>query len=246
MAPSRRGTGFTNLSTLLGLNQGSAARMGNDLASGVERDGANVAGAISAADMATREKIQQGTLSGPGTGPMTAAEAQQRGQQTYNGPYGMDANTYTGLAGRAAQVGNQAQALGNNTGRATLLAQKYGQSTWGGGQLDAALAGAGSAGGRMANASGAYGRLANTLGSTQASLQTAGRAAADASGKAAQQYADMVPGLQQQEQAGADAATTKAREDAERRRNTRETGARDMVARRNNRAGTSIMDNQYP
>lgn len=200
MPPSRQGTGFTNLQTYLGLNRGIAGRMGDALAGDVERAGGGLPGEIRSLEQNTLDDIKNKTLQAPGEG-VTPQQATEFGQRTYDGPMGLDPARYVDLARRSAAAQNQATALGSNTGRSTLLQQKYGANTWGGGQLDAALAGAGPAAGRLGAASGAYGRLLQTLGGAQTNVQNAGRAAADATGKNAQAYQDMIPGLKEAEYA---------------------------------------------
>jgi hypothetical protein len=101
----------------------------------------------------------------------------------------------TDLYGRSGAIRQKAQAVGTNAGRATLLGKKYGQTSWGGGQLDAALAGAGGAGGRLAGAAGAYGRLLGNLGNAQASVRQAATTAKDTTAAASKTYADAIPGL---------------------------------------------------
>lgn len=228
MPPFRQGTGFTNLQTYLGLNRGIAGQMGSALAEDAERAGSGLPGEIRSLEQSTLEDIRGKTLQAPGEG-VTSQQATELGQRTYDGPMGLDPTRYADLARRSAAAQNQATALGSNTGRSTLLQQKYGANTWGGGQLDAALAGAGSAAGRLGAASGAYGRLLQTLGGAQANVQSAGRAAADTTGKSAKAYQDMVPGLQQQEQA---AAAKKAEEERLRRQEQRYDRANTAAGRR--------------
>jgi len=158
--------------------------------------------------------IAAGSLSMPGTGPMTAEEAEQKSKTTYTGPTEIDAGTMSGLYGGARGLQQQSQAAGTNAGRATLLAQKYGPTSWGGGQLDAALSGAGSAGGRLAGAAGAYGRLLGNIGNTQAGVRQAATGAKESTAAAAKAYEGAIPGLKQKEQEVKDAET--ARLEAER------------------------------
>lgn len=195
---TRRGTGFQNLQQYLGLNRGSAQRMGDTLAGGVEVAGAGVQADTEAAKAKALDAIAKGSLAMPGEGT-TAGQAKDMSGRTYKGPMGMDAGTTTDLYKRAAGVQRQAQALGSNTGRATMLGQQYGQTSWGGGQLDAALAGAGPSGSRVAGAAGAYGRLLGQLGGAQSTVQQAARTASDATSKAAKAYGDLVPGLEANE-----------------------------------------------
>lgn len=212
---TRRGTGFVGLQQYLGLNQGAAQRMGDTLASGVEAAGAGVQSDTQAAKAKALEAISQGSLAMPGEGT-TAAQAKDKATRTYTGPMGMDAGTVTDLYGRAAGVQRQAQALGSNTGRATLLGQKYGSTSWGGGQLDAALAGAGPSGARVSGAAGAYGRLLGQLGGAQSTVQQAARTASDATSKAAKAYGELVPGLEAKETtAAAEAKAAKEKADLE-------------------------------
>lgn len=199
MPPSRRGTGFTSLQTYLGLNRGIADQMGGAIAGDVERAGTGVKADTETARNKALSDIAAGSLSMP-TGPMTSAEAEANSAKTYTGPMGIDTGTMTDLYRRSGAVQQQAQALNTNSGRATLLGKKYGQTSWGGGQLDAALAGAGGAGGRIAGAAGAYGRLLGDLGNAQASVQQAATTAKDTTAAASKAYADAIPGLKEQEQ----------------------------------------------
>lgn len=198
MPPARRGTGFVGLQQYLGLNQGSAQRMGDTLAGGVEAAGAGVQSDTEAAKGKALEAIAAGSMAMPGEGT-TAAQAKDMSGRSYTGPVGMDAATTTDLYGRAANVQRQAQSLGSNTGRAAMLGQKYGQTSWGGGQLDAALAGAGPSGARVSGAAGAYGRLLGQLGGAQSTVQQAARTASDTTSKAAKAYGELVPGLEAKE-----------------------------------------------
>lgn len=229
MPASRQGTNFTNLQTYLGLNQGSAKWMGDALADDVEAAGSKAAAGIQSEADRTSAAIKENTFQMPGTGPLTSQQATELGERTYDGPYGMDPTVLSRLYGQATAAQNQATALGSNTGRAALLQKKFGANTWGGGQLDGALAGAGGAGGRLSAAHGAYGRLVGTLGGAQSSLQQQGRAAADATGKAAKAYQDMVPGLQQREEAAIQAE--KDRNEASRRARRAEQARRVAINR---------------
>lgn len=152
MPPYQRGTGFVGLNQYLGLNRGAAGQMGNALAQQAEQQGAAAQGAIDTATSKANEAVKAG-----GTG------------QGYSGPTGL--GDMATLYGQAAGAQNYANALGNNAGRATLLGQQYGANTWGGGQLDAALAGAGAGGQRMAAAQGKYGKLLEYLGNAQQGVQ---------------------------------------------------------------------------
>lgn len=139
MPNKRTGTGFTGLQTYLGLNQGSAGQMGNRLANAVEGQGRRVEEDLNADYQQFRGDVLKG-----GAGAPTQLDV-------------------SGILPQAASVQNSATALRDNTGRATLLGKDYGQGTWGGGQLDAALAGAGSAGRRLNAVSGAYSNLLGRL-----------------------------------------------------------------------------------
>lgn len=158
MPPYQRGTGFTNLQTYLGLNKGVAGQMGGALAQQAEQQGSAARQAIDADVAKANAAVQAG-----GTG------------QAYSGPQTL--GNMGSLYGQTASAQNYANALGSNTGRATLLGQQYGQNTWGGGQLDAALAGAGAAGGRMATARGQYGKLLEYLQGAQRGVETAAQKA---------------------------------------------------------------------
>lgn len=174
--------------------------MGGAIVGDVERAGAGVKADTETARNKALSDIAAGSLSMP-TGPMTSAEAEANSTKTYTGPMGIDTGTMTDLYKRSGAVQQQAQALGTNAGRATLLGKKYGQTSWGGGQLDAALAGAGGAGGRIAGAAGAYGRLLGDLGNAQTSVQQAATTAKDTTAAASKAYADAVPGLKKIEAA---------------------------------------------
>ena len=143
MPPSRRGTGWTNLSTYLDLNKGAAQGMGDTLAGKLETDGQGVQSGL--------EGLQQGFTDQLGKPDATSSLA------------GMDG--WSDLVGRGLDVNAQANALGTMGGTNTLLNKQYGPTSWGGGMLDAGLARAGGAGGRMENARGGYGKLMERLGS---------------------------------------------------------------------------------
>lgn len=142
MPAKRTGTGFTNLQTYLGLNQGAAARMGNALASDVEMEGQSVNRGL---DASMREFSADPTM--------------------------QSLPRFDALMQAGAQAQNKANALGTNEGRATLLGQKYGQGTYGSSRLDAALTGQGAAGGRLEAARGAYGKLLERIGAAQTQAQ---------------------------------------------------------------------------
>lgn len=214
MPPSRQGTGYTNLQTYLGLNQGAAQRMGNTLAGDVEAEGSKVSNNVNDAYAKFVEQSQKGTLDRPkAPGNITSVEAQRRSQQGYTGPValgGAEGVNIGELMSSAATAQNKANAIGTNEGRQTLLSQKYGQGTWGGGALDAALAGAGGAGGRLSAAQGSYGKLLSSLNATQQKAATAADAAKAESEKNAKWYGEQVPVLQAKEAADKAAAQAAA------------------------------------
>lgn len=172
MPPSQRGTGFTNFQQWLSLNQGSAQRMGDDLAARVEGKGQAFTNNLSAAQDAFGRAVDDGALSGPGVpGSASYDEALRNAEGGYKGPQGFGDTPGVdvgALTTQAADAQRDARASGTQGGRATMLADKYGQTSWGGGQLDAALAGAGGAGGRLAKSQGAYGKLLERFGGAQA------------------------------------------------------------------------------
>lgn len=150
MAASRRGTGFVNLQNYLGLNQGGAAALGNGLAQDVGMSQRNAQASIDAAGMEARNQALSGGVGGSYSGPQSFGDAANMGA----------------LQNQVADAQKQASAAATQVGRAELLAKKYGPNTWGGGQLDAALAGAGGGSGALANATGGAARLSEYLGNT--------------------------------------------------------------------------------
>lgn len=155
MPPSRRGTGFVNLQTYLGLNQAGADSMGRGLGQDINRQGEQLLTGINSAAAAARAQAQAGV---PGAGG------------TYSGPGSFETGA---LSAQVAEAQRAAMAAQDQTGRAELLAQKYGPNTWGGSQLDSALAGAGRGAGAIADASTGVGRLSQYLGSTAKSTNAA-------------------------------------------------------------------------
>lgn len=192
MPPSQRGTGFTNLQTYLGLNQGAANRMGGALADDSDAAGAK-AGADLQADYASQwDAIQSGTPRSD-LNPTSYSEAASLAGKGYTGPTSPELD-----AGRHLNAGanayNRTIATGDNAGRSTLLREKYGANTYGGGALDAALAGASGAAGRMdsqrSEARGKFDALKQQLGVQQESLGRAVTAAKSNADVAQQGYRD--------------------------------------------------------
>lgn len=156
MPPSRRGTGFVNLQSYLGLNQGGAQALGQGLGQQVYQQGREAQNAIDAAGMEARNKALGGIPDAGGT---------------YAGPTNFgDAADVGALTRQVAEAQNTARATQDQTGRAQLLAQKHGPNTWGGSQLDSALAGAGAGAGQLGQAADGVGRLSQYLGDTNASV----------------------------------------------------------------------------
>lgn len=210
-APKRTGTGFIGLGQYLGLNRGAAQGMGDALASGVETAGAGVENDSLNALRGFDKQVQAGVQNRPGSAEgLTAAQAAAGAEQGYSGPTSLD---FTDFYGRGAEAQNAANALGVNAGRATLLQKQYGPTTWGGSQLDAALAGQGGAGKRLGAAQGAYGKLLSTLQGRDKAAQGMVDTAQKTSQATQDWYAGQVPGLQQQEaQAKQDARTAASTE----------------------------------
>lgn len=150
MPPSRRGTGFVNLQTYLGLNQGGAQALGEGLGQQVNQQARDARAAIDAAAMEAQNRALAG-IPNPGG--------------TYGGPNSFgDAADMGALTNQAAQADKAAAAAQTQSGRAELLAQKHGPSTWGASQLDSALAGAGGGAQAMAGGPGGTQRLSAYLG----------------------------------------------------------------------------------
>lgn len=242
MPPSRQGTGFQNLNTYLGLNQGASKAMGDTLAADVEKEGGDVSNRIGDAYYKFLEQSQKGTLRGGGVTPydpnhpsamggiLTAADAERRSKMGYTGPETLGAAEGVDLGNlmtSAATAQNKANALGTQEGLQNAIAQKYGQSSWGGGALDAALAGQGGAARRLEAAKGSYGKLLQNLNATQQNAADVAASAKKTSADAARQYGQQVEGLKQQEAATAEAnqaererqKTERLREKADYKRN---------------------------
>ena len=146
MPPSRRGTGYVNLQQYLGLNQSGADALGQGLGQDLARQGEQAISSINGAAAAARNAANAG-VTAPG------------GQ--YAGPGSFDTGA---LSTQVAEAQRTASAAQDQTGRAELLAKKYGPNTWGGGQLDSALAGAGRGAGAVSEAATGVRGLAQYLG----------------------------------------------------------------------------------
>lgn len=156
MPPSRRGTGYVNLQQYLGLNQGGAQALGQGLGQQVYQQGRDAQSAIDAAGMEARSQALAGVPNPGGA---------------YSGPTGFGDTADVGaLTNQVAEAQKTARAAQDQSGRAQLLAQKYGPNTWGGSQLDSALAGSGEGAGQIASAADGVGRLSQYLGNTTSSV----------------------------------------------------------------------------
>ena len=196
MPPSRRGSGFVNLQTYLGLNQSGGASLGNSLAQDVSAAGAKAGQSIS--DSATRFTHAKQAAIGTPTEGMTAAELEALKGREYSGPRSLD---LTGdQINAVADADKRADMLGSNTGRAQLLQEKYGANSWGGSQLDAALAGGSSAGTALGQAQSKYGRLLEQLGGVQKSVGTLSKSLPQELAARDARVNQLLPGAQQREQ----------------------------------------------
>lgn len=154
------GSGFVNLQTVLGLNQGQGAQLANGLAGDVSSAGQGV----------------QNAIGGYG------ADARKIGAADFQS---FDPARYGQIQQRATRVASNARALGSFGGEEAALAQKYAPGSSGGytgGQqgMDAFLAGAEGAG-QMQGAANAYGGLDQALGlAGQAYTPSSGAAIAHA------------------------------------------------------------------
>lgn len=199
MPSNQRGTGYTNLQQYLGLNQGSAQRMGDALAGDVEEKGNAFKNSLNTATVGLQDKLRAaGDFGITNPSGVTADQAAQYGAKQWTGPEGFDAATMNDLYSKGTAAQNAANATGTNEGRQTLLGQHYGPTTWGGGALDAALAGAGGASGRLSAAQGAYGRLVSSLGGIQQNAQDTATAAKNDFNQTAAYWRGQAPQLQQQ------------------------------------------------
>ena len=152
MPLSRRGTGFVNLQTYLGLNQGGAQALGEGLGQQLGQQSRDARAAIDAAGMEAQNRVLAGIPDPGGAygGPNSFGEAADVGM----------------LTNQAAAADKAVAAAQTQSGRAELLAQKYGPGTWGGSQLDSALAGAGGGAQALAGGPGGAQRLSAYLSST--------------------------------------------------------------------------------
>jgi hypothetical protein len=225
MVASRQGTGFVNLNTWLGLNQGSAQNMARGIEDAVADEAVRYQQALQGArDEMEAGIAKNGVPDASGVTGLTSQQAQQYGAQKWNGPEGYSPEAMGRLTTAAYTAQNAARATDTNEGRQTLLTRKFGPTSWGGGALDAALAGAGG-GAALERTRGAFGKLADNLGVVAQHGKNRASAAKSDFEKKTKAYADMVPGLQQQEQQKAqqaDAALLSERQrelDAEARQN---------------------------
>lgn len=193
MPASKRGTGFIGLQQYLGLNQGAAQRMAEGLTGEVEDAMGAFKGNVDTGVGKFGEQVSAGSAMGP-TEDMLPGQLKALSQRKYTGPQGLGEVADMGaLEAEKARVGNMVGALGTNSGRAALLAQKYpGQGYgWGSQALDAALVGAGG-GATLNQARGGWERLKGYLGkaTTGAAEQVeAAKAGTEAAAtKAGQQY----------------------------------------------------------
>lgn len=176
MPASRRGTGFINFQDYLGLNQSGAQQLGVQLAQ-----------QQNAGNNALEQDINRGTTA---FGQQVDAGAPGAGG-TYSGPRQFDTSRYESML---AEQQKKAAMLGDNTGRAQLLSKPGQEATWGGSQLDAALAGAGGGAGAISAAQSGTDKLKGFLGlsasnANQYAGQQAGRPAPTAPAPAPYQAA---------------------------------------------------------
>lgn len=207
-----RGTGFTSLKQYLELNPESAQRMGNELVSDVDAKGAAAEGGISGAFAQFGRDVDGKILRyDPNVG--TSAEAAARAGTTYAGPRELDPEVVKKLSGQATEAQNSARALGTDSGRAVLLADKYAKNggyTPGAAGLDAFLAGRG-AGERGHTAGAKWGKLSAFLDTTTKAAQHMGADAAATTATNAARYGTLAGTLKEQESAAAAAAQNAAR-----------------------------------
>lgn len=185
----QRGSGFTGLQQYLNANRGAAQQMGGELAAGLNKSAADVQNEINVGANAFTADAQAGTPQYDQTTAMleggVLGEQARNGGIQYRGPNTLRDVVDTGqLQTRVNAVGQQAELVGTDAGRATLLQQRYGQGYTGvgGRSLDAWLAGVGG-GDAIANATTGISKLQSYLGTaeTDAAAKAAqGKGSADA------------------------------------------------------------------
>jgi hypothetical protein len=145
---SRKGTGFINLQTYLGLNGGGAQALGDSIASRVSGTDQSAVNAIGGTAIGARRMADQAVKAGGAyAGPSSFGDVADMGD----------------IATKMANAQKTASAAMDQTGRAALLAEQFGPSTWGGSMLDSALAGAGGGAQGIANAANGVGKLSKYL-----------------------------------------------------------------------------------
>lgn len=202
MATSRRaGTGFVNLSDWARANASGTQRLADELAGGVESQGAAAQHELDTLNQDFYERLRGGTLRYDDEG-LDSARAATLGQQGYGGPNGLyDVPGYETAMSRAQTAGRDAGLLNDYYGRQALLDGKYntdGNYSTGQRLLDSALVG-GAAGNRFAELKNQWGGLfsrAQDMERNAAGEAAHGRQVSDDS---ARRYAEAAPNLRRQE-----------------------------------------------
>ena len=187
--PYQRGSGFVGLQQYLNANQEAGQRMGDELASQVEQQGAAAQGAIDAQRALTEQQIAAGVpqFNPYGLEPDEIVAAQANAAKGYAGP--QDMGNVDAIATQAQEAQQAAKLAGTEAGRSVLM-QRAGNAapTVGGRSLDAALASRG-AGNRLAAASSRFGDLQKYLTTAQAGVAESVKGAQEQTKKVQGQYA---------------------------------------------------------
>lgn len=165
----QRGSGFVGLQSYLGLNRAAGEKMGNDIAEDIEERGGNVKSGVDTATKQFTQNSGAGETFGSLNGIPDAMRNVDQANRILGTPTEVDLSKYTDAADK---VSRDAALAGTDAGRAVLLRQKYGNSSVGGGMLDAALAGRGG-GQRLENDVKGFKGLREYLGTAKSGAESA-------------------------------------------------------------------------
>lgn len=230
MPTYQRGSGFVGLRDYLNANPEAGQRMGNELATQVEQQGAAAQGAIDTQRGLIEQQIAAGTPTlntyGLDTGEVEALRSMP---PAYTGP--QDMGNVDALNAQALQAQQAAQLGGTDAGRSVLM-QRSGTAapTVGGRSLDAALAGRG-AGNRLAAATSRFGELQKYLSGAQQQVGAKVQGAKEQTARVREQIAAMPA-----PQFAPSAPPPPAREDP-RVKNARDINARNRLVQRHGGRG---------
>lgn len=176
----QRGSGFVGLQSYLGLNRAAGEKMGNELAEDLEERGGRVKSGVDTATKQFTQNSGAGETFGSLNNTPDAMRNVDQATRILGTPTEVDLSKYTDEADKVAR---DAALAGTDAGRAVLLRQKYGNSSVGGGMLDAVLTGRGG-GQRLENDAKGFQGLRQYLGTAKKDADTAAAEAKKRAGEA--------------------------------------------------------------